>query len=261
MVLPSRLRCRLISLAVVCTLVLGWSATTHAVELDEATLIEGLAKHGMIDLLDRFAAKHSGADPVIDQLIKIGRYRIAMNYGTQTRDQKIEAFDQMARAMRDLIDRHYDHEQRPLWQTDLAEQLLLDYLPRFQLYALEFCEFGVPTQEQRQARDQAVPEALELLSDADLRFFQLQADLPREPDHFEKRVATGLWDRMMKDYYKTTCRTCWVRRRTSPARWTKPTPITRTWAKTPAAAAAQRPLQRAGPTARPGDREARAIRQ
>ena len=200
----SHIRAKLIGLAVMCTLAPGVTFTSHAVELDQATLVEGLARYGMSDLLDRFASKQTFGDPVIDPLIKIARFRIAMEHQAQTRDEQLEAFDQMAQAMRALISQHYDHEQRPLWQTDLAEQLLLQYLPRLRLYAVEFCEFGVPTQEQRQARDQAVPEALELLSDADLRFFQLQTDLPREPNHFENRVVTGLWDRMMKEYYKAS---------------------------------------------------------
>ncbi len=195
----TRLTCTAVLLAVAI-----WPAWSFAagVKLDHATLIEGLAKYGMSDLLDHFTATEMPSDPVLRQLVEIARHRIKMDYG-QTGDEQLAAFEKLTAATRKLITQHADHEQRPLWQTDLADLLLTIYLPKMQLQALDFCEFGVPTPTQLQARDQFVPEAFELLSDADLRFFQLNQDLPRDPDHFNKRVATGLWDRMMEEYYKT----------------------------------------------------------
>ena len=136
--------------------------------------------------------------------------------------------------MRKLIDDQNNHEQRPLWQTDLAEMLLLEKLAGLHQNAAEFCEFGVPTEDQKRAFSAVAAEAVELLTDAELRFFQLQNELPRESDHEAKRVATGLWDRMMNQYYGTRPRpTCSAGPRTSPASSTTTSPITKTWGKTP----------------------------
>ena len=183
---------------------LGFTVTADPLQLDPATLIDGLARHGMTDLLDRYDQQQLFDDGSVKPLIEIARRRIVLDYDANTLEEQLQAFDDVAQSMRSLINEHYDHEQRPLWQTDLAELLLMYYLQKLQLYATEYCEFGVPTSQQRQTRDSAIPEILMLLADAELRFFQLQSDLPRDPDHFDKRVATGLWDRMMKKYYKAT---------------------------------------------------------
>ena len=115
--------------------------------------------------------------------------------------QRLESFDRTLAGLRELIKQYPDHEQRPMWQADLSELLLFDYLQALKQNAAEFVEFGVPTENQVSAFENAVVEAYEQLADADYRFSQLQTQLPRQADHIAKRINTGLWNRMINQYY------------------------------------------------------------
>jgi len=170
---------------------------------DKATLVDTLAEHGMSELLDHLVKVESADDPVIRDLVGLAKLRV--RYGEMGVDdpERFAVFDKVIDASRSLIKNHYDHELRPLWQTDLASLWLFEYLQGAYKYCGEFYEFGVPTAEQRQAFESVVAQAFEQLNDADLRFFELQAELPRQPDHNAKRVSTGLWARMIDEYYKT----------------------------------------------------------
>ncbi len=179
------------------------AASGQLSNLDKTTLIDVLARDGMDQLLARLAEVEPADDPVIQELIQIGRLRIKATDPDQERNQQLALYEQMVDAWRGLIKEHPDHDQRPVWQTDLANLLLFDYLQAVQQHADAFYEFGVPTTDQRNAFESVVAEAYEQLAEADLRFFQLSGELPRQPDHDAKRVQTGLWDRMMKQYYKT----------------------------------------------------------
>lgn len=183
---------------------LGPAVTTEAAlsDLDQATLIDTLAREGMGELLEHLGQRPPG-DAIAQKLLQIALLRVAYANPKAERPQQIAAFDRMADGMRDLIQEHPDHHQRPVWQTDLASMLMFDYLQALHSYAGEFYEFGVPTTDQRRAFESVVAQALESLVDADLRFFHLKADLPRQADHAAKRVETGLWDKMIKEYYET----------------------------------------------------------
>jgi len=185
---------------------IGFATAAYAqlAGLDKATLIEGLSKKGMNDLLLHLVETQPSADPVIDKLVAIANYRILYSeQATAGKPEQAAALQRLIDTYQSLIADHRDHEQRPIWQTDLAELLLFEYLQVVHDNASEFYDFGVPTAQQRLAYESTVAQALELTSDADLRFYQLQTDLPREPDHITKRVNTGLWDRMIGTYYKT----------------------------------------------------------
>lgn len=187
---------------VVCSLA-PHRANAQVSHLDKAMLIERLAKEGMTELLLRLVETEPSDDPVIDELIRIAQLRI--RYDNTSRDDylaMLAAYNQLTGAMRALIQRFPDHEQRPLWQTDLAELQLLHYLGGLTRHAAEFYEFGVPSRDQRQAFEETVPRAFADLVDAELRFFQLQTELPRQPDHVARRVNTALWDRMINEYFR-----------------------------------------------------------
>lgn len=185
--------------------------------LDPAQLIDGLAKEQMNDLLLRLVETEPLEDPVLGRQIEIAQLRLEYArlaaeadqartaadpaHADELAAQSRQAFDRMLETARRLIDEFYGHEQRPIWQTDLAEMLLIEYLQVLHRDATAFYEFGVPTHGQRQAYDSAVVEALEAMTDADLRLFHLEGTLPREPDHTRKRLNTGLWTRMIDDYY------------------------------------------------------------
>ncbi len=120
-------------------------------------------------------------------------------YPRLTEDLRRAAFEDFHKAMaqrQELIKDYYDNDQRPLWQTDLAQQQLIDDLQLNHDNANDFYEFGIPSIQQRDVFEMLVPQALAELSDADLRLSQEESDLPKQPDHVAKRVNTGLWERM-----------------------------------------------------------------
>ena len=186
-----------------CVALLPGRAMGQLSQFDKATLIDTLAEHGMSELLDHLVKVESTDDSAIRDLVGLAKLRVS--YGAMGADdpERIAVFDKVVDASLSLIKNHYDHELRPLWQTDLSSLWLFDYLQSAHKYCGEFYEFGVPTADQRQAFESVVAQAFEQLSDADIRFFELQADLPRQPDHDAKRVDTGLWARMIDEYYET----------------------------------------------------------
>ncbi len=181
----------------------GHVVHAQAPGLDKGALIDTLGREGMGELLAHMARTEGGQDPVAAKLIEIAQYRVKYHDANLGREKQLAALDQMIQAMRSLIEDHHDHEQRPIWQTDLASLLLYEYLQVVHQRAAEFYEFGVPTVEQRETFESTVADAYAHLADADLRFYHLNNNLPREPDHEQKRVQTGLWGRMIDEYYKT----------------------------------------------------------
>lgn len=174
----------------------GWGV------LDDAALIDGLGKQGMGELIEHLDRTQPTSDPVLTKQIEIAKLRVAYRDEGVGQPSKAAAFNRVIDATNKLIEDHRDHEQRPMWQTDLGEMLLFEYLPVIHQFGAEFYEFGVPTTEQREAFESVASEALIHLVDADRRFYQLRTELPRQADHQAKRVDTGLWDRMVKQYHK-----------------------------------------------------------
>ncbi|MCC7192500.1 MAG: hypothetical protein IT444_06920 [Phycisphaeraceae bacterium] len=184
--------------------------------LDKNTLVDGLRREKMGELLKHlaetdpqfktdkmFASNVLIAQLMLDYTIKgtaAGQEPDPVK-AAELRQEALDAFTQALDARRKLIADFRDNDQRPIFQTQLAEQILFDGLQNEQ-FAAEFYDVGVPTQAQRDRFEKLVAEALVSLTDADLRFFYLQGQLPKEKDHVDKRVNTGLWDRMINDYYK-----------------------------------------------------------
>ncbi|MCX5659344.1 MAG: hypothetical protein NTW19_06425 [Planctomycetota bacterium] len=210
----------LITLPTLSLALLASAAPAHAQfsRFDKTTLIEGLRKEGMGELLKHLALTElsDGKDPVLAKQVLINQYLIdyAQKRAAALKEQDgaravalrkeaLDAFNGAQAARLALVKELPDNEQRPLWQTDNAEQQIFEYLQIIKDNANDFYEFGVPSAEQRTAYETVVPEVLAATADADVRLFVLQGDLPKEKDHTEKRVNTGLWDRMMNQYYKT----------------------------------------------------------
>ena len=170
--------------------------------LDRATLIDGLGQEGMSELLLHLMEVEPPDDPVLAERVKIAQYRIRYGDTSRPTGERIGAFNAALDTLRRMIRAHQEHEQRPMWQTDLGELLLFESLQAINQHAAAFHEFGVPTGDQRRAFERGVVEALDELSDADHRFSRLQLELAREPDHKTKRIDTGLWDRMIGQYYQ-----------------------------------------------------------
>ncbi len=168
-------------------------------ELDQATLIGRLADEGMTELLDHLVATDPPTDPVVASQVTVSANRVRFRNAEDPAD-RAEALAGTLRALRDAIAAHPDHPQRPIWQTELAEQLITEHLTSIHQHAAEFYEFGVPTVAQREAFEASVAEAFLALAEASLRLAQLQTLLPREPDYREKYVRTGLEQRYFEEY-------------------------------------------------------------
>lgn len=182
--------------------------------LDKVTLIEALRKDNMSELLHHLVDTEKFTDETIARQVKINllmlEYQNADDNAAKAPPENraklkaagMAAFDAAIDERRKLIREFRDHLQRPLWQTDLAEQVMTQALITVEENASEFYEFGVTTAKQKAAFEKYCPEILENLTDAELRFIQIQGDVPRLKDFEPKYQNTGLWDRMMNQYYK-----------------------------------------------------------
>jgi hypothetical protein len=191
------------------------SAQTQAQELDPAALVETLAREGMGDLLLHLVDTEKPDDPVLARQIELAGLRLEYKRISQEsrltpskqpgqaqalRAQSLEAFDRLADASRSLIADHRDHDQRPIWQTDLAQDLLLEYLHGLHQSAVLFAEFGVTTPAQDNALAGAGPEALMLLADAKLRLFNLRGEVGRDPKRSSQLQSSGVFFRLFDEY-------------------------------------------------------------
>ena len=182
-------------------------------ELDPAMLIDKLAEEGMSELLLHLAQTQPPDDPVLARQIEIAGLRIEYQRllgsamggadpaeAEQRRRDVLDAYRAWAEAMRSLIKDFYDHDQRPIWQTDLAQSLILDDLYGLHQDAPLFLDFGVTSPEQDQALGQIAPEALALLVDADLRLFNLRNEVGRDEARSQQLQASGLFFRLFDEY-------------------------------------------------------------
>lgn len=184
-------------------------------ELDPATLIEALAREGMGELLLHMVETEKPSDPVVARQVKLAGLRLEYQRlsglarqavsdqperVTELRDEAAAAFDRLAEASRGLIEDFYENDRRPIWQTDLAQDLLLDYLQGLHQSAPLFAEFGVTTRGQQEALADAGPEALALLADAKLKLFKLRGEVGRDPARSQAMQGSGLFFRLFDEY-------------------------------------------------------------
>ncbi len=184
-------------------------------DLDKGMLIDSLAQEGMSELLLHLVDTEKADDPVLNKQVEIAGLRIDYQRllvesgqlartnpvrAEEVRDQATRAYHRMVEAMRELIRTYYDHDQRPIWQTDLAQSLILDDLYSLNQSAPLFADFGVTTREQREALARAAPEALELLVDAQLRLFNLRGEVGRDPQRSQQLQSSGLFFRLFDEY-------------------------------------------------------------
>lgn len=184
-------------------------------ELDPAMLIDALAQEGMSELLLHLVETEKPSDPVTARQVEIAGLRIeyqrllAAAGRTASRDpraaeafrkQAEQAFAMLTDATRALIRDFNDNDQRPIWQTDLAQSLIIDQLHGLKNSAPLFAEFGVTTPEQRDALAATGPEVLALLSDAQLRLFNLRGEIGRDPSRSQELQTSGLFFRLFDEY-------------------------------------------------------------
>ncbi len=138
------------------------SAAAETTVFDQAALIDGLARQGMDELLERLAETDAAGDPVLVEHIRAARQRIAYRNATDEA-QRQARYDESLQELRKLMAAHPNHALGPIWQTDLAELLLIDGLGALHHQAILFAALGVATNEQRRAIAELAREAMEVL--------------------------------------------------------------------------------------------------
>ncbi len=101
---------------------------------------------------------------------------------------------------RRLLD-HVDHDtdwRRPLWSTDLAQQLLVNALHDRDM-AGTFAVLGYASPGQRDAVDRVASASADLLLEAEDDYFRLKTSLGRRADFNAQYVNTGKWQQV-RDY-------------------------------------------------------------
>lgn len=168
-------------------------------------LIKGLREQNMYELLVYLARSDQIKDPQDRKKLEIemnilSSQRLINEPGS--RDGAQAALEDGIKGFHDLIAANRDSTKRPLWQADLAMHLMYTR-PGYYLFAADFYEYGVPTNEQRARFEDSAQRAIENLTDASLYLRSLESRLPREDDFNAAYVNTGRWEELMDEYYKT----------------------------------------------------------
>ncbi len=167
---------------------------------DKSRLIDALARENMTELLQRLIETDPPADPVEKARVEIAQLRLRYNDPTLSDQQRQEAYLGLLDQTRQLIASQPDHPQCPLWQTDLAAELLGEFLPVLHTHADLFYEFGVPTADQKQAYESAVTEAFEQAVAAERRFYEQSKNLMRQTSPSPESDDGGLQQIQIDNY-------------------------------------------------------------
>ncbi len=165
------------------------AAQIEALRNGDDQYIQGLREQGMSDLLQRFSETDPPEDPIAklaldvslkefvasDLLARATQASQAQDYAQANKlfVESRETFKQLLAAQRQLIADNPSDERMPIWQTDFAEMLIDRYLPRYFQNVLWHYEFGLPSDEQIEAYESAMIEALTATMDASNRLSEL----------------------------------------------------------------------------------------
>lgn len=174
----------LIAMPVVAAVVLALPATAQmkALRNGDDQYIQGLRDQGMSDLLERFSETDPPEDPIARLALDISLNEFIASdllaratQASQTQQfaeanqlfqDSRKTFEELLAAQRKLIADHPDDERMPIWQTDFAEMLIDQYLPRYYQNVAWHYEFGQASEEQKEAFESAMVEALQVTSEA-----------------------------------------------------------------------------------------------
>jgi tetratricopeptide (TPR) repeat protein len=200
-ILSSRQKILLPSLTLLATLAVP-GLQAQEIKLDQSKLIDGLAQRGLSEMLFHLAETGEFDDASEPRLLEVGQFRIIFNDPDRPIEDRIEAFEQARRILTDLTsDPQFDeHPQKPIWRTDLTEMLLVNYLEGFKQAANGFYEFGVPTQEQIEAYEDAAAQAVEQMLKAQAEFVELDTRLSRNPEQKRELEQSQAYFRIFDDY-------------------------------------------------------------
>ena len=191
----------------------------EALRRNDGVFIEGLRDEGMAELFGRFVEKvedEGGLEPIAQQQMVIAQKDFAATaslaramaelgqddaLAQQLFEESRNAYEAMIEAQKGLIDANAQDERLPIWQTDLASMLLDTYLPTYHRNAAWVYEFGVPSDEQRQAFEDAAVLALEMSGDARYRIEQLTGRLAQDGGDLRAKLEEmNIFFELREDY-------------------------------------------------------------
>lgn len=195
-------RRRLIMVLVMGAATLLACSRTHAQvsNLDDGRFIQGLADRGMQDLLLYYLEKANIQDPVLRLEIQIAQGKLLFQNTAAAVEARAGALDSVLDGYRKLIDADPNHWKRLYWKSDMVEYVLTVILPAGSNKAGMFYEFGLPSGAQRERFEQLVPLIATTIKSARDDWWQLQGDLPRDPDFEFRFNNTGEWRRMRVEF-------------------------------------------------------------
>lgn len=216
MLRPNRWMARLLTATAVSAVSAGSvSAQVSELRKSDDQFIQGLREQGMSDLLDRFREASPPEDPVAKAALDVAllefvaddllqRAAEANNNGNVEEaiglyEQSRDTFDKVLAAQRQLIQANPEDERMPLWETEFADMLLVRYLPRYFQSADWVYEFGVPSDEQREAYEKSMVEAYVVTTDAAYRLDTLANRAGADADLRPRLEALGIWYKL-EDY-------------------------------------------------------------
>lgn len=194
----------------------GALAQSPALRARDDQFIQGLRDQGMTELFEQYreqVVNDPDLDPVTrheltitqkefqaENLLKRARAAQDPAEAQALFDQSRAAFEEMIDAMASRIADHPHDERQPIWETDLAEVLLTDYLMTYYQSATWFYEFGVVSDEQAEAFERAVSLAIELMSDARYRLEILPARMGSNRELRSHLEELGILYKLQSDY-------------------------------------------------------------
>ncbi len=193
-------RCHPATLAIVLVAVgIGGLALPCAAQesrLSRSRLIEGLAERNMALLLGHYLEQvEDELDPVERQTLRAQQALMTYYAGVgniETRTEAVEALGNAIRTQVELIKSNPDHRMRPMWQTDLAELLLIQQVGNVGNRAELFYEFGIPNNEQREVFHDAVLTAYVMSNQSYEGFDALRGQMGRQPEIRRELEESGV---------------------------------------------------------------------
>jgi hypothetical protein len=177
--------------------------------------IQGLREQGMSELLQRFSETDPPEDPIAKLALEVSLNEFVASdlLARATQASQVQDFDQanelfqesrktfedVLEAQRQLIANNASDERMPIWQTDFAEMIIDRYLPRYFQNAAWHYEFGLPSQEQKEAYEASMIEALKVTLDAANRLSELPNRVGPKPELRTQLEEMQIWFKL-QDY-------------------------------------------------------------
>ncbi|NBC11227.1 MAG: hypothetical protein GVY24_05745 [Planctomycetes bacterium] len=188
--MPSRSVARCIPRLGLVLLLTGAAAVGAAAQierLDRSQFIRGLAERNMGELLGHYLGRVGDELEAIERINltvqqKLMVFRNADPTDNESWEKGRDALSEAIAIRQQLIADNPEHNLRPVWQTDLAELLMIEQMGRAGQHAELYYEFGVPTREQKQLFESAALDALQATAQASEGFYALQGLMGRRPE-------------------------------------------------------------------------------